>query len=107
MQLTELAYQEKELLLKNIANQLNFDHLDTGLLYRYFAYLISEKKIDEKNTQELRQKFDFDEIKKVDLRTEKITKLASVIASKKIVRDFLIDIQKETLQIIHHLALVQ
>ena len=47
-----------------------------------------------KNTQELKNRFDFDEIKKVDLRTEKITKLASVIASKKIVRDFLIDIQR-------------
>jgi len=84
----------KGTLAKNIAHQLNFDHLDTVLLYRYLAYLISEKKVDEKNTLELKQKFDFDEIKKVDLRTEKITKLSSIIASKKKIRDFLIDIQR-------------
>ena len=45
----------KGTLAKNIAHQLNFDHLDTGLLYRYLAYLISEKKVDEKNTLELKQ----------------------------------------------------
>ena len=39
----------KGTLAKNIAHQLNFDHLDTGLLYRYFAYL-TQKKI-KKNTR--------------------------------------------------------
>lgn len=85
----------KGTLAKNIAQQLNFDHLDTGLLYRYLAYLISKKKIDVKNTQELKKKFDFDEINKVDLRTEQITKLSSIIASKQKIRDFLIDTQRD------------
>jgi len=84
----------KGTLAKNIAKQLNYDHLDTGSLYRYVAYLMLIDNVDLKNTISLRKKFNFDHIKKLDLRSESITKLSSVIAKKKEIRVFLIDIQR-------------
>ena len=39
----------KGTLSKKIAKKLNFDHLDTGLLYRYLAYkrIRNEENVDE------------------------------------------------------------
>lgn len=84
----------KGTLAKNIAKKLNYDHLDTGSLYRYVAYLMLIRNVDFKNIIDLKKKFNFNQIKKLDLRNESITKLSSIIAKKKEIRIFLIDIQR-------------
>ena len=73
----------------------NFDHLDTGCLYRYLAYL----SIIKNNTIEVilakNPIIDLKKLHKLNLRTESISKQSSIIAQKKIVRDFLIKFQRE------------
>ncbi len=83
----------KGTLARNLAEKLNFDHLDTGILYRIYAFENQEKQgniesinLDKwlKNDQKLAQ-----------LRTEEISKIASIISQKKEVRDQLIEIQRK------------
>ena len=83
----------KGTLARNLAEKLNFDHLDTGILYRIYAFENQKKQgniesinLDKwlKNDQKLAQ-----------LRTEEISKIASIISQKKEVRDQLIEIQRK------------
>lgn len=77
----------KGTLSKNIAKKLNFDHLDTGLLYRYLAY----KRIrNEENVDEI----DYSKIKKLDLTTREITKMSSIVAKEKATRQKLLGFQR-------------
>ena len=85
----------KGTLAKSIAIATNFDHLDTGSLYRYLAHLsvVKKQNIEEiifKNPQ-----INLSDFCKLDLRKESISKQSSIIAQKKIVRDFLIKFQRE------------
>ena len=79
----------KGTLAKKIASSLGYDHLDTGLLYRYLAYLkISEGlRLDDIDTLK-GLKINYPSIKKVMLKTELISKEASVISKEKIIEIF-------------------
>jgi cytidylate kinase len=79
----------KGTLAKKLSEELKFDHLDTGLLYRIYAYesINNEKNIDIKKW--FKNENDFRK-----LRTENISKVASRISKLKYVRDSLITLQR-------------
>ena len=96
----------KGALSRSIAYRFGFDILDSGLLYRLYAFLANAKI----NIYEIKEKilksvsfipkeggilviFEGDEITNL-LRTEDIAKLASVYSAKKEVRKSLFDIQR-------------
>jgi len=96
----------KGTLSRGIANRFGFDILDSGLLYRLYAFLANAKI----NIDEIKEKIkkDISFLPKVDgvavifegdeitdqLRTEEIAKLASAFSAKKEVRKSLFDIQR-------------
>ena len=89
----------KGTLAKKIAKVLNFDHLDTGLLYRILAYEFLKLN---KNLEMLREinidlniLLDEKKIKLMNLRSEEITKISSEIAKLKFVRQKLISLQRK------------
>ena len=73
-----------------MSKKLNFDHLDTGILYRIYAYETVLNKNKKINLEEwFKTESDFNK-----LRTEKISKIASTISQQKSVREALVDIQR-------------
>ena len=81
----------KGTLAKSLADKLNFNHLDTGILYRIFAYESihnKNKSIDLSSWFKSKNNFD-------KLRTEKISQLASTISQQKKVRETLVEVQRE------------
>ena len=98
------AASGKGTLAKKLAKKFNFVHLDTGLLYRKVAYeLITKKKNTSGNlanySSEIARNLNFLELKKEDLRSEEIAKLASHIATYPKLRDLLNLKQKEFVDI--------
>tara|TARA_A100001388_G_scaffold238449_1_gene193211 strand:- start:24 stop:677 length:654 start_codon:yes stop_codon:yes gene_type:complete len=89
----------KGTLAKKIAEVLNFDHLDTGLLYRVLAYefLKLDKDLEMLRNINIDINIFLDEkkIKLMNLRSEKITKISSEIAKLKFVREKLISLQRK------------
>ena len=96
----------KGALARRISNSFGFNILDSGVLYRLYAYLSNmsssedeianqiEENVDFKNTEEkLLISFNEKDITN-ELRSEKIAKLASEHSSKKEVRDSLLNIQR-------------
>ena len=96
----------KGALARRISNSFGFNILDSGVLYRLYAYLSNmsssedeianqiEENVDFKNTKEkLLISFNEKDITN-ELRSEKIAKLASEHSSKKEVRDSLLNIQR-------------
>ena len=89
----------KGTLAKKLAKVLNYDHLDSGLLYRILAYEFLNLNKDLKKLI----KIDIDlniflekkKIKKMNLRSSIITKVSSEIAKLKFVRQKLISLQRE------------
>ena len=89
----------KGTLAKNLCKFLKFDHLDSGILYRFLAYKLlknSDKKI------KLSSSFlTLDEIKKISLdvkqklRSDKVALMASKIARRKDIRNFLVSLQRD------------
>ena len=84
----------KGTLANNLSKKLNFDHLDTGLLYRIYAF----ESIEEGNRKQL-AKINFNKWltnnEKLDcLRSEKISKLASQISQSTEVRKSLVNFQR-------------
>ena len=90
------ASSGKGTLAKNLSRFLGFDHLDSGILYRIYAYEFLKKKTDDIK----KIKANFFSLKNLtsynhkDLRTEGVSKIASEIAKNKFVRKQLIDIQR-------------
>ena len=84
----------KGTLAKNIAQKLNFDHLDTGLLYRIYAYESKKRKIVKKVFDIDLYKFFHEKNKLKELRSEEISKIASQISKKREVRKLLVDFQR-------------
>ena len=88
------AGSSKGTLANNLSKKLNFDHLDTGLLYRIYAF----ESIEEGNRKQptninFNKWFTNDE--KLDcLRSEKISKLASQISQSTEVRKSLVNYQR-------------
>ena len=89
----------KGTLAKKLAKVLNYDHLDSGLLYRIIAYEFLNLNEDLKKLV----KIDIDlniflekkKIKKMNLRSSKITKVSSEIAKLKFVRHKLLSLQRK------------
>ena len=90
----------KERISKYIARKYNFYHLDSGILYRRLSYLIIKNKVDIHNKNNL--SVFLKSIKKISnrkhqiLRKENISKNTSFIATKPIIRKFINQIQKKT-----------
>lgn len=85
----------KGTLARKIAQILNFDHLDTGKLYRYLAHLELKENKKILDIIKYKNKINFSQINNLDLRTEKISNSASIIAKKREVRDFLTKFQRK------------
>tara|TARA_A100001035_G_scaffold255374_1_gene229894 strand:+ start:16 stop:669 length:654 start_codon:yes stop_codon:yes gene_type:complete len=89
----------KGTLAKKIAKILNFDHMDTGLLYRILAYEFLKLNKDLKMLKEVNINLnifiDKKKIKLMNLRSEEITKISSEIAKLKFVRQKLISLQRK------------
>ncbi len=86
----------KGTLAKRISRSIGFDHLDSGLLYRLFAYQIEKQKlsISSLETVELNLNSFIKEIKNQDLRSERITELSSKVAKLAVVRKSLVLFQR-------------
>ena len=96
----------KGALARNIAHQSGLNILDSGVLYRLFAYFdilnVSYEEIASKIDNEINFKLEKDILKilfqdkdiSFELRSEEIAKVASKLSSKKEVRDLLYDIQR-------------
>ena len=94
------AASGKGTLAKKLADKYNIPHLDTGLLYRQVAReLIIKKKNMLKNIEyhscNIAKHLDIQNLKKENLRSEKISKLASLIATYPKLREILNLKQKE------------
>ena len=79
-----LAATGKGTLAASLAQRLNFDFLDSGLLYRKLAFLALEKHIpfdDNKAILRLLNTDDFIDLANPALRTEKVGQTASMILS--------------------------
>ena len=89
----------KGTLAKKVAKVFNFDHLDSGLLYRILAYEFLKLNKNIKMLREidinLNIFLDKKKIKEMDLRSTKITKISSEIAKLKFVRQKLISLQRK------------
>lgn len=98
----------KGTIAKEVASELGFSYLDTGAMYRAFALKVFNSKINFENEIELETLLSSTNIEFSDnkvfldlqdvsqeIRTEEISKLASALATKKIVRDFLVDFQRK------------
>ena len=93
-------------LAKNIANNFNFKLLDSGALYRIFAYFydlnFNSQEINQKINNEISFKLEKDNLRIIhlkkditsELRSEDIAKVASKLSSKKEVRESLFQIQR-------------
>ena len=84
----------KGTLAKNLSRKLNFDHLDTGLLYRIYAF-----ESIKKSGKQLAAKINFNKwftntSKLDDLRSDEISKLASQISQSTEVRKSLVNFQR-------------
>ena len=94
------AASGKGTLAKKLAKKFNYAYLDTGKLYRASALLIRDEKINYKNIKEIINflrdfnfsNFDFNDIK---LKSDEISKLASLISGYKELREILLNYQKD------------
>ena len=94
-------------LSRNLAKYLNFNILDSGLLYRIYAYLFSisgnHDEVKEMINEQISFSSDDDVIKvlkdtndiTLELRTETTAKIASQISALEITRNNLLDIQRD------------
>ena len=93
------AASGKGTLAKKTANHFGFKYLDTGILYRVVAYYLKSSEIhseiSKQNVQDsLRLLFNKD-FQLSHLRNEEISLKASIISKNKIVRDNLLNYQRE------------
>ena len=85
-------------LAKKIAKILGFDHLDSGILYRIYAYEFIRQGGTLKNLCSIEIDLNAFLKKKnsaLNLRTEKVSKIASMIAKESFVREKLISFQRD------------
>ena len=93
------AASGKEKISKYISNKWKLKHLDSGILYRKLALIFSIDKIDFKNVNQIKKRLY--EIKNLSfrkskrIRTQEISKIASLIAVHNFVRIFVNKLQYE------------
>ena len=102
----------KTTLSRLLADRLGYRYIDTGALYRGVAYEVKHRNIDPENEAQLaklcgRLKFNFktDELglrlysgeKDISdyIRTPEISMLASAVSAKSVVREYLLDVQRD------------
>ncbi len=87
----------KGTLSKKLAAYLNYAYLDTGLLFRAVAFLLKDPKIIEVHSEKAKkmiQSLDVDSLPVDQLRTEKISQLASQFGAIPFVRENLLIFQR-------------
>ena len=87
----------KGTLAKRMAEYLGFAHLDTGVLYRAVALSLIMQKKDADDVAAAKiaaQTLDFESLENLDLRDEKIGKIASLVAALPEVRAELLAFQQ-------------
>ncbi len=93
------ASSGKGTLAKKLSKSTGFDHLDSGLLYRVYAYEFLKKSKNFSEIENVTIDFslfsDFDRLSDINLRSEEVSKAASLIAKSKYVRKSLINIQRK------------
>ena len=93
------AASGKGTLAKKTANHFGFKYLDTGILYRVVAYYLNSSKIHSKiskqNVQDSLRLLINKGFQLSHLRNEEISLKASIISKNKIVRDNLLNYQRE------------
>ena len=93
------ASSGKGTLAKKLSKFTGFDHLDSGLLYRIYAYEYIKKSKDFSKIENIVINFsvfnNLDKINDKSLRSEEVSKAASLIARSSYVRKSLINIQRE------------
>ena len=103
----------KSTIARALAKELGYYYVDTGAIYRTVAYFldllgISPKDVDgvERYIDELTVEIEYDETGKQhmlmngmdvtdDIRTQDISQKASLVSAHKVVRDVLLDMQRE------------
>ena len=103
----------KSTIAKALAKELGYHYVDTGAIYRTVAYFldllgISPKDVDgvERYIDELTIEIEYDETGKQhmimngmdvsdEIRTQDISQKASLVSAHKIVRDMLLDMQRD------------
>ncbi len=83
---------------KYISNKWKFKHLDSGSIYRRLAHVLLKEKIDVTSKKKIEKIINENETLKYKnlkvLRSEKISKIASKIATYQFVRDYINKIQR-------------
>ena len=103
----------KSTIARRLAKELNYYYVDTGAIYRNVAYfldllVVSPKDVDgvERYIDELTVEIDYDEEGKQhmfmngmdvtdDIRTQDISQKASLVSAHGVVRDMLLDMQRD------------
>ena len=103
----------KSTMAKRLAKELGYQYVDTGAIYRTVAYFldllgVSPKDVDgvERYIDELTINIEYDEEGKQhmlmngmdvtdDIRTQDISQKASLVSAHKVVRDVLLDMQRQ------------
>jgi len=97
---------------KKLAENLGYRYIDTGALYRGVAYEVREKNIDPENTKSLEDLCSSIKLNLINnhkglriisgsmdisdnIRTPEISLLASAVSAKPVVREFLLELQRE------------
>ncbi len=83
----------KGTLAKKISKELDFDHLDTGLLYRIYAYETIHKKNEKVSDRDINKWLKKKDGTKV-LRSEEVSRITSIISQKPEVRKLLVNLQR-------------
>ena len=95
-----------------LADRLGYRYIDTGALYRGVALAVQSRGVDPQNDDDLKglcSGLDLNFVKQTDdlglylngkdisshIRTPEITMLASAISARPVVREFLLDLQKD------------
>jgi cytidylate kinase len=93
------ASSGKGTLAKKLSKSTGFDHLDSGLLYRVYAYEFLKRSKDLSKVENVTIDFSmFNSLDKLtikNLRSEEVSKAASLIAKNTHVRKSLINIQRK------------
>ena len=93
------ASSGKGTLAKKLSKSTGFDHLDSGLLYRIYAYEFLKKSKDLSRIENVKIDFSMfnspDKLSNKNLRSEEVSKAASIIAKNTHVRESLINIQRK------------
>ena len=90
-----LTSSGKSTLAKKLSVYLNFYYLDTGLLYRAFAYLLKIEKFSS-SADIITSNFDIlTIINDPNLKDDSINESASIISQDQLVREYLLEIQRK------------